>query len=60
MKIQSLPDWFEKEGEQNASHSRKMGRNQAAAGISFTLINDYGIEVTCMNYGCIITKIIAS
>jgi aldose 1-epimerase len=27
--------------------------------ISFTLINDHGIEITCMNYGCIITKIIA-
>lgn len=25
---------------------------------SFTLKNDHGIEVTCINYGCIITKII--
>ncbi len=26
--------------------------------ISFTMINDHGMEVTCINYGCIITKIV--
>lgn len=26
--------------------------------ISFTMINDNGMEVTCINYGCIITKIV--
>jgi aldose 1-epimerase len=25
---------------------------------SFTLVNDHGFELTCINYGCIITKII--
>lgn len=25
---------------------------------SFTLVNDHGIELTCINYGCIITKMI--
>ncbi|QHC03923.1 galactose-1-epimerase [Anoxybacillus sp. PDR2] len=27
--------------------------------VAFTIINDNGVEVTCLNYGCIITKIIA-
>lgn len=26
--------------------------------IAFTMVNDHGVEVTCINYGCIITKII--
>jgi aldose 1-epimerase len=24
----------------------------------FTLVNDHGVEIGCINYGCIITKII--
>jgi aldose 1-epimerase len=34
------------------------GENDNKIVHSFTLINDHGVEMTCINYGCIITKII--
>lgn len=27
---------------------------------AFTMVNDHGMEITCLDYGCIITKIVAS
>lgn len=37
----------------------KFGEIDSQLVTAFTIINDNGIEITCLNYGCIITKIIA-
>jgi aldose 1-epimerase len=36
----------------------KYGQIDGQTVTSFTLINNHGVEVTCINYGCIITKVI--
>lgn len=36
----------------------EFGRKDNQTVLLFTLINDHGVEIGCINYGCIITKII--
>jgi aldose 1-epimerase len=37
---------------------RIFGSYEGESVIEYTLVNDYGMEVSCLNFGCVITKII--
>jgi aldose 1-epimerase len=37
---------------------RLFGRDNGESVIEYTLVNDSGISVSCLNYGCVITKIL--
>ena len=37
-----------------------MGKSMVEQLQLFTMVNDHGMEITCLDYGCIITKIVAS
>ncbi|MEH7073107.1 aldose epimerase family protein [Neobacillus drentensis] len=37
---------------------RIFGNYEGESVIEYTLVNDYGMEISCLNYGCVITKII--